>query len=98
MVEPDDAKFAVYTGYTYKGPALNTPLESVSALAGGKTANVLSAAMKVGQVGMYQVDLELNPDLPTNPLTQLTIAQSIYVSNIVTIPVMNPNPSSSTSQ
>ncbi len=91
MVNPDDAKFAVYTGFTYKGPVLNTPDESVSALAGGKTANVLSAGMKPGTVGMYEIHLELNPDLPTNPVTQLTIAQDVYISNIVTFPLLNPN-------
>ncbi len=91
MVHPDDAKFAIYTGYTYKGPVLNTPDESVSSLAGGKTATVMYAGMKVGAVGLYEVHLELNPDLPTNPLTQLTIAQDIYISNIVTFPVLNPN-------
>jgi uncharacterized protein (TIGR03437 family) len=96
MVQPDDAKFAIYTGYTYKGPVLNSPIESVSSLAGGKTANVLYAGMKPGTVGLYEVDLELNPDLPTNPLTQLTIAQDVYISNIVTFPVVNPNPSTST--
>jgi uncharacterized protein (TIGR03437 family) len=72
---------------------LNSPIESVSSLAGGKTANVLYAGMKPGTVGLYEVDLELNPDLPTNPLTQLMIAQDVYISNIVTFPVLNPNPS-----
>jgi hypothetical protein len=41
-------------------------------------------------VGIFQVQLELNSDLPTDPATQLTIAQNIYVSNIVTIPVKKP--------
>ena len=31
--------------------------------------------------------LHLNPDLPTDPFSQLTIAQDIYVSNIVTVPI-----------
>jgi len=90
MVQPDAAKYAVYTGYTYKGPYLNQPNEFVSSLAGAKTANVLYAGMKPGSVGIYQMDLELNPDLPTDPATQLTIAQNVFVSNIVTIPVKNP--------
>ena len=38
------------------------------------------------------MDLELNSDLPTNPLTQFTIAQDIFVSNIVTFPLVNPVP------
>jgi len=91
MVHPDEAKFATYTGYTYKGPFSNAPDEFVSAMVGGKTANVLAAGMKPGTVGIYEVHLELNSDLPTNPLTQLTIAQDIYVSNIATIPLWNPN-------
>jgi hypothetical protein len=36
------------------------------------------------------VQLELNSSLTTDPQTQLTIAQSIYVSNIVTFPVKAP--------
>jgi hypothetical protein len=41
---------------------------------------------------LYEVHLELNSGQPSNPLTPLTIAQDVYVSNIVTIPVFNPNP------
>jgi hypothetical protein len=92
IVQPDDAKFALYTGFTYKGPYYNEPDVFVSSLAGGKTANVLYAGAKQGMVGVYEVDLELNSDLPTDPAMQVTIAQDIYVSNIVTIPVRNPAP------
>jgi uncharacterized protein (TIGR03437 family) len=77
------------TGRRYDGP-INSPLESVSSLAGGKTANVLLASPLPGSVGIFQVQLELNSDLPTDPLTQLTIAQFLYVSNIVTFPVKKP--------
>jgi hypothetical protein len=93
IIKPDEARAALETGARYKGPEINEPLDFVSSLAGGKTANVLLAAMVPGQVGIYRVDLELNSDLPTNPFTQVTIAQDVYVSNIVTIPVVNPNPS-----
>jgi hypothetical protein len=48
--------------------------------------------MKPGTVGLYEVHLELLSDLPTNPKTQVTIAQDVYVSNIATIPVVNPTP------
>ncbi len=45
-----------------------------------------SATLMPGSVGLYQVLLrEIN--IPTDSLTQLTIAQDIYVSNIVTLPV-----------
>ena len=43
--------------------------EFVSSLAGGKTANVLLAGLKPGAIGIYEVHLELNSDLPTNPPT-----------------------------
>jgi len=76
-------------GRRYDGP-INAPVESVSSIAGGKTANVLLATPLPGSVGVFQVQLELNSDIPTNPLTQLTIAQFVYVSNIVTFPVKKP--------
>jgi len=79
------------TGIRYDGP-ITDPNSFVSSLAGGKTANVLLASMQTGQVGLYEVHLELNSGLTTDPLAQLTIAQDVYVSNIVTIPVVNPNP------
>ena len=62
----------------------------MSSLAGGKTANVIQATPAPGMVGVWILQLELNSDLPTNPLTQLTIAQNIYVSNIVTFPLKKP--------
>jgi hypothetical protein len=89
IVTPEDAKGSLATGFRYKGPALNTPLEFVSSLAGGKTANVLYSGIAQGLIGVYEVHLELNSDLPSNPRTQITIAQDIYVSNIVTFPVRN---------
>ena len=79
------------TGRAYDGPERNDPSEFVSSLAGGKTANVLSAGMKRGSVGVFEIVLELNSDIPTDPNTQLTIAQDVFVSNIVTFPVLNPN-------
>jgi hypothetical protein len=49
--------------------------------------------LKQDAVGIYEVVLELNSDLPTDTRTQVTIAQDVFVSNIVTFPVFNPNPS-----
>ena len=90
IVQPDEAKFATVTGAKYGGPELNAPNAPVDAIAGGKTANVLAAGLKTGAVGVYELRLLLNPDLPTNPQTQLTIAQDVYVSNIVAFPLVNP--------
>jgi uncharacterized protein (TIGR03437 family) len=60
----------------------------VSALAGGSTADVLSATLMPGSVGTFRLDLHLNSGLTTNQYTALTIAQSTFVSNAVTIPVV----------
>jgi uncharacterized protein (TIGR03437 family) len=78
------------TGATYRGPALNEVGEFVSSLAGAKTANVLFAGLRPGSIGVYEIHLELNSDLPTNSATQLTIAQDIYVSNVITFALRNP--------
>jgi uncharacterized protein (TIGR03437 family) len=90
VVKPDLARLAVKTGSKYDGLVLNEPLAFVSSLVGGKTANVLYTGMKNGTFALYEVHLELNSSQPTNPLTQMTIAQDIYVSNIATIPVFSP--------
>jgi len=76
------------TGVPYQGPPANVPTESVSALTDGRTANVISAALVPGMIGVYEVYLQLDGALATDPSTQLTIAQNIYVSNVVTIPVL----------
>ncbi|MBM3774042.1 MAG: hypothetical protein FJW37_02675 [Acidobacteria bacterium] len=81
----------VATGRQFDGDP-SAPREFVSSLAGGKTANVLFAGLRPGSIGLYELHLELNSDIPTNPQTQLTIAQFTFVSNIITFPVVNPNP------
>ena len=81
----------INTGAKYPdGSPVTQPVNFVSSLAGGKTANILSATLKPGMVGTYEVMLQLNSDMPTNPLTQIYIAQDIFISNIVTFPVVNP--------
>jgi uncharacterized protein (TIGR03437 family) len=77
------------TGQVYQGPALNVPAAAVdNAQVGGTTANVLNAGLLVGLLGVYQVQLQLSDTLTTNLLTQLWIAQNVFTSNIVTIPVV----------
>ncbi|HJT89264.1 MAG TPA: IPT/TIG domain-containing protein [Bryobacteraceae bacterium] len=83
----------INTGFQYPlGSPQTSPVNFVSSLAGNKTANVLAATLKPGTVGLYEVWLQLNSDMPTDPLTQLYIAQDIYISNVVTFPVANPAP------
>jgi len=81
---------ASITGQVYPGPALNIPRTAVdNAQVGGTTANVLQAGLAVGMLpGIYEVQLQLNTSLPTNPVTQMYIAQNVFTSNIVTIPVV----------
>ena len=71
------------------GQRVTSPMVAVSAIAGGKTADVLSATLLPGTVGTYLVVLHLNGDIPTQPATAITVAQDIYVSNVVHIPVVN---------
>jgi uncharacterized protein (TIGR03437 family) len=89
-IEPAVATAAESTGTKYKGPAMNDPRAFVSSLAGGTTANVISANLAPGMVGIYTVQLQLGLGTTPSPLTQLTISQDIYTSNIVTIPVVDP--------
>lgn len=88
------------TGQAYQGPVLNVPETPVdNAQVGGTTANVLFAGLEPGMLGVYRVQLQLSSSLGTNPLTQLWIAQNVFTSNIVTIPVVAKlAPSSSAAQ
>jgi len=85
----------IQTGIAFpkNGPLTTPPPGSdtfVSAIAGGSTADVISATLEPGSVGIYQVVLHLNAGISTNSTTALTIAQGAYVSKIVTFPVLNP--------
>ena len=92
LIDPEEERTEQKTGARFRGTGQNKPVEFVSSLAGGRTANVLNCSIEPGSFGLYRCDLQLNQGLPTNPLTTLTIAQGFQVSNIVTIPVFNPVP------
>jgi len=80
----------ITTGVKYPDSAPQTsPQVSMNSIAGGKTADVIAATLLPNSVGTYKVLLHLNPDLSTDPYAELTIAQDIYVSNIVTLPIVN---------
>jgi hypothetical protein len=84
----DATKNLIQTGIKYPPGSPNTqPVSFVSSLAGGSTADVLSASLLPGSVGIFQVILHLNAGLASNADTTLTIAQDIYVSNVVTFPL-----------
>jgi uncharacterized protein (TIGR03437 family) len=97
LVVPESAKDAIVDGQAYQGPAANTAEDAVNALVGGSTATVVSAGLAVGMIGIYQVILEINSTITTDPYSQMTIAQDIYTSNIVTVPVYQPTPTTSAS-
>ncbi|HUJ50181.1 MAG TPA: hypothetical protein VLW25_08270 [Bryobacteraceae bacterium] len=97
LVTPVSAKNAIVDGSAYTGPAANNAADPVSSLAGGANANVISAGLAEGMVGIYQVVLELSNALATNANTQLTISQDIYTSNVVSLPVYQPSPPAASS-
>jgi uncharacterized protein (TIGR03437 family) len=98
LANAGDGSLVGVTGQVFQGPASNTPGVLVdNAQVGGRTANVLNAGLAVGTMGIYQIDLQISDQLATNPNTQLYIAQNVFTSNIVTIPVVAPTPSSTTS-
>ncbi len=90
LVGPNDARNAIVDGQAYTGPVMNDPVSPVSALAGGSSATIISAGLKVGAISIYEVVMELNSSIATNPLAQVSIAQDAYTSNVVTIPIYNP--------
>jgi uncharacterized protein (TIGR03437 family) len=81
---------AMINGQPFNGSPTNNVTDNgfIAALVGGKSANVLFSGLKLGYVGIYQLDLELNSGLTTNPKTTLTISQLYQTSNIVWIPVV----------
>ncbi len=78
----------IQTGVKWPQGSPNTqPVNFVSSLAGGSTADVLSATLMPGTVGNFLVFLHLSSALTNNAYTPLTIAQDVYVSNVVTFAV-----------
>ncbi len=65
-----------------------TPVDSI--VAGNVTAYIVDANLVPGTVGLFQVVFQLGATVPADNLTQLTIAQDVYVSNVVTFPVAIP--------
>ncbi|HSU57872.1 MAG TPA: hypothetical protein VLI55_01060 [Bryobacteraceae bacterium] len=91
-----NAQAAQITGQPYSGPTPNTAANSVSATIGGTTAQVVAAGLATGSYGIYQVQMIVPSDAPTNAASQVYIAQNAFVSNIATVavgpPVLTPPP------
>lgn len=65
-----------------------TPVDSI--LAGGQTANILFTGYEPGLVGVFRVTFQLSSKIAPNAQTQLTIAQQLFVSNVVTFSIQTP--------
>jgi uncharacterized protein (TIGR03437 family) len=80
----------IVTGAQYPiGAPVTQPQQFANALAGGSTADVITATLMPGSVGLFEVVLHLSPGLASNPNTALTVAQGAYVSNPVAIAVVS---------
>ena len=82
----------ILTGVPYpvNGPVTEpTDAQFLYAQAGGSTADVITASLATGMVGVFKVLVHLNTGLATDPAAPFTIAQSTFVSNVITFPVQN---------
>jgi uncharacterized protein (TIGR03437 family) len=86
LLDPAERVYQI-AGYPYGGPQPNSAINSVSATMNGATAQVVSAGLPTDSYGIYQVQLIVPTNVPTNPNIQVYIAQNAFISNIVTIPV-----------
>ena len=93
LTSPTPASEGLEAGeITPAAPLFNVPLrfeDFVASQAGGRTAQVEFVGLMPGFVGIYQLNLKLNEQLPDDPETPLYIAQQTFFSNTVAIPVKN---------
>jgi uncharacterized protein (TIGR03437 family) len=75
------------TGQPYTGPPGTFPQQFLSGQIDNTTVNVLRAELAPGLIGIWQVYLNLDSALNTDPKAELYIAQNDFRSNVVTIPV-----------
>jgi uncharacterized protein (TIGR03437 family) len=69
---------------------ITAPAESVAAATQGLTAEVLQVSGLPGTFGVYQILMELQSNLNTDPLSRLTINQNALLSNMAVFPISNP--------
>ncbi len=85
-IDSGDSSSGVVAGAPYDGPDAPV-LTAVDAVVSGRSAQVISATLPHGSIGIYEVRVQLPADLPADPKTALLLTQNSYVSNTVTIPV-----------
>ncbi|MGC9945143.1 MAG: hypothetical protein ABSF64_02000 [Bryobacteraceae bacterium] len=75
------------TGQAYNGPPGTFPQNFVSGQVNNTTLNVLRAEMAPGTIGIWQVYLNLDASLTTDPAAEFYIAQNAFRSNVVTLAI-----------
>jgi uncharacterized protein (TIGR03437 family) len=90
-IYPTDASNAAITGQLFSYMGYNAPNSTVDdSQVDNFTADVVQSSYIPGTVGAYKVLVQLNAGVATNPFAQAYIAQFGYVSNFVTLSVLNP--------
>jgi hypothetical protein len=69
---------------------ITQPQQDTGSATEGISANVLQVAAKPGTFGVFEIMLQLEPNLNTDPYAQLTVTQNTFLSNLATFPVINP--------
>lgn len=82
-----DTDVLPHAGVPYDGPADPPLLNPVSASVDGQPAQVVSARLPQGGIGIYSIRLLVPPSIPAEFLAHLVISQNGVSSNIVTFPV-----------
>lgn len=85
-----DAEELPIEGVPFAGPAAPVALP-VTATVDGRSAQVLSAELPPGAIGIYEVHIVLPADLTADPKAQLFITQHGVTSNTIVLPVQTPN-------
>jgi uncharacterized protein (TIGR03437 family) len=82
------------SGFIYRGGNDNPPAVYVdSILVQGLVATPMNVALAPDTAGVYYVEFSLNPSLSTDAFSQMTIAQQLFISNVVTFPIVIPGTS-----
>ena len=81
----------IASGFIYRGGNDNPPAVPVdSILCQGLTATPMNVTLVPDTVGVYYVEFALGGGETSDAKSQLTIAQQLFISNVVTVPVAIP--------
>jgi uncharacterized protein (TIGR03437 family) len=85
-----DSSSTLRAGVPFEGED-GTVVHAVSAFINGRSAEVLSARLPEGAVGVYEVKVAIPPDLADDARAKVHLLQDGYVSNTVILPVQSVN-------